>query len=57
MNSEAEPQETISLIAELKRKVTLLETRLDNQCSATESLAKRVSKLERLKEGGDFYSQ
>ena len=57
MDSEAEPQKPVSLLAELEMRVALLETRLDNQYSATENLARRVAKLERLKEGGDFYSK
>ena len=57
MSSEAETQKTLSLLAELEKRVALLETRMDNQFSATESLLRRVSKLERLKDSGDFYSE
>jgi hypothetical protein len=57
MSSEAETQKTLSLLAELEKRVALLETRMDNQYSATESLLRRVSKLERLKDSGDFYSE
>lgn len=57
MSSEAETQKTLSLLAELEKRVALLETRMDNQYSATESLLRRVSKLERLKDIGDFYSE
>ena len=57
MSSEAETQRTLSLLAELEKRVALLETRMDNQYSATESLLRRVSKLERLKDSGDFYSE
>ena len=57
MSSEAESQKTLNLLAELEKRVALLETRMDNQYSATESLVRRVGKLERLKDGGDFYSE
>lgn len=57
MSSETEPQKILSPLAELEKRVALLETRMDNQYSATESLARRVSKLERLRDGGDFYSK
>ena len=57
MSSEAETQKTLNLLAELEKRVALLETRMDNQYSATESLLRRVSKLERLKDSGDFYSE
>ena len=57
MSSEAETRKTLSLLAELEKRVALLETRMDNQYSATESLLRRVSKLERLKDSGDFYSE
>jgi hypothetical protein len=57
MSSDAESQRIFSSLAELEKRVALLETRMDNQYSATESLARRVSKLERLRDGGDFYSK
>ena len=42
MSSEAETQKTLNLLAELEKRVALLETRMDNQYSATESLVRRV---------------
>ena len=57
MTSESEPQKILNPLTELEKRVALLETRMDNQYSATESLARRVSKLERLRDGGDLYSK
>ena len=54
MNWEAEAQKALKRIADLEREVASLKQRLDNQYAATEDLMRRVSKLERGADAGQF---
>lgn len=54
MNWEAEAQKALKKIAELEKEVESLKNRMANQYQATEDLIRRVSKLERGVDGGQF---
>lgn len=54
MNWEAEAQKALKRIADLEREIASLKQRMDNQYAATEDLMRRVSKLERGVDRGQF---
>ncbi len=54
MNSDTEVKNAHIRIDELEREVNLLREKMSNQYNATEDLMRRVSKLERGSDGGQF---